>query len=171
MCVLRVSANRKTLSDFLSETRFPYCYEHDKTTLRRFGRDKGKPFRYAGFQTWVSNKEWNDMPGQVSDAIRFLRRHRDHLKRLRSEFKAQDIILDFPYYLRIGKDDVVIQGDFLPPALISLAGELGIGIEMTLYPSQRSSKRQEKIAEPAAPPNRRPARPGATRTPRRSGSR
>ena len=142
MCVLRVSANRKTLSDFLSETRFPFCTEYDKGTMAMFGRDKGKPHRRAGFNTLVSRKQWDDLPGQVTDAIRFLRRNRHHLNRLRSEFKARDVRLDFPYYLRIGKNDIVIQCDFLPATLISLAGELGIGIEMTLYPGGRSSRRQ-----------------------------
>ena len=160
MCVHRVAANRKTLSDFLSETRFPYCDEHDKTTLQRFGRDKGKPYGYAGFQTWVCKGKWSDMPGQVSCAIRFLRRHRDELRRLRSEYKVRDITLDFPYCLRIGKNNVAIQWDGLPAKLISLAGELGIGIVMTLYPSSCTDKSRKKIAKPTEPPKRGPSARG-----------
>lgn len=140
MCVLRVLANRKTLSDFLSELRFPFCTEHDKGTTPMFGRDKDKPHRRAGFNTLVSRKQWDDLPGQVTDAIRFLRRNKHHLNRLRTEFKAS-ASLDFPRSLRIGRN-VVVQCDFLPATLISLAGELGIGIEMTLYPGRRSSRSQ-----------------------------
>jgi len=145
------------LADFLSETRFPYCDEHDRTTLQRFGRYKGKPYGYAGFQTWVSRGKFNDMPGQVAAAIRFLRRHRGELRRLRSEFKTKEMTLDFGYNLRIGTDGIAIQWDFLPPTLITLAGELGIGIEMTLYPPDRSVKRRKRKAEPITPPNRRQA--------------
>jgi hypothetical protein len=171
MCVLRVAAKGETLSDFLSETRFPYYDEHDKGTLQRFGREKGKPFNYAGFKTNVSGKDWNDMPGQVSDAIRFLRRHRKALKRLQSGFRVLHATLDFPYFLRIGKNDVVIQSDFLPAALISLAGELGIGIEMTLYPDRPPRKMRKMFAEPVAAPNRRPARQRAIRTSQKGGGR
>lgn len=146
MCILRVSAKRKrrTLSDFLSHTGFPYCDEHDRDALQERGWNRGKPYRYAGFQTWVSWNKFGDMSGQVAAAIRFLRRYRDELKRLRSDFEIRDITLDFGYDLRIGHNNVAVQWDFLPPALISLAGELGIGIELTLY---GVPKRRKKMAE------------------------
>ena len=158
MCVLRVSSNGKTLTDFLSGSRMPYSAAHDKGTPQRFGRDKGKPFGFAGFQSDVSRREWDDLPGQVADAIRFLRRYRADLKQLREKYKVRDMRLDFPYYLRIGRNDVVVQCDYLPPSLILLAGELGVGIEMTLYPSPMPSRKLKRNAEPVAAPNRRPAR-------------
>ena len=74
------------------------------------------------------------MPGQIADAIRFLQQYKSDLKQLRDEYKVRDLTLDFPYYLRIGRNNVVMQRDFLPPKLIGLAGELGIGIELSLYP-------------------------------------
>jgi hypothetical protein len=135
MCVLRVSSKRKTLADFLSVSRIPYYDSHDKNTLQKYGREKGKPFGYAGFKSAVSEKKWDDLPGQFADAIRFLQRHKADLMRLRNEFKVRDLTLDFPYDLRIGRDNVAVQGDFLPPKLIMLSGELGIGIGMTLYPA------------------------------------
>jgi hypothetical protein len=157
MCVLRVAVYRKTLADFLSGTLLPVYESHDKTTPQRFGPDKGKAYGYAGFQSAVSQKEWDDLPGQVANAIRFLRRYRDDLKRLRDDFKVHDIILDFPYYFRIGKNDVAVQWDFLPPALISIAGGLGIGIEMTLYPHCGPARRRKRNVERAAAPSARPA--------------
>ncbi len=158
MCtLLRVTAkrNRRTLSDFLCQTGFPYCDNHDSNTPQERGPAKGKPYRYAGFQTWVSRGKFDDMPGQVAAAIRFLRRHRDELKRLRDDFETRAMTLDFGYDLRIDHKNVAVQGDFLPPALISLAGELGIGIEMTLY---GVPERPKKMAEPAAAPSCCPAR-------------
>ena len=163
MCVLRVTSSRRTLKDFLSGARIPFYEAHDRDTLQRFGRSKGKPFGCSGFSSDVSVKEWDNLPGQVSDAVRFLRRHRADLKRLRKKFRVRDARLDFPYYLRIGRNDVVVQCDFLPPSLITLAGELGVGIEMTLYPGSRSPKRNKRAA---APPNRRPARQRRFRAPR-----
>jgi hypothetical protein len=158
MCVLRVSSNRRTLTDFLSGSRLPFYEAHDKKTPQKFGRDKGKPYGYAGFKSDVSRREWDDLPGQVSDAIRFLRRYKTDLKRLRDKFKVHDVKLDFPYYLRIGRNAVVVQCDYLPPTLISLAGDLGVGIEMTLYPPAMTSIELKRNAEPEAAPNRRPAR-------------
>jgi hypothetical protein len=134
MCVLRVSSRRKTLTDFLSESQIPHYDAHDKNTPQKFGREKGKPFGYSGFKSSVSEKEWDDLPGQIAHAIRFLQRYKSDLKQLRDEYKVRDLTLDFPYYLRIGRNNVVMQRDFLPPKLIELAGELGIGIELSLYP-------------------------------------
>ncbi len=42
-----------------------------------------------------------------------------------------DMRLDFGYYRR----DVAAQFDYLPPDLLARAGKLGIGIELSLYPS------------------------------------
>lgn len=42
--------------------------------------------------------------------------------------------LDFGYYLRLDGQRVLVQCDFLPSELLKLAGELGIGIELSLYP-------------------------------------
>lgn len=148
MCVLRVASRRRTLTDFLSEARIPYYETHDRDTPMRFGSQKGKPYGYAGFKSDVSTKEWDDLPGQISDAIRFLRRHKADLKRLKTKFQVSDVRLDFPHNLRIGQHDIVAQFDYLPPNLISLAGELGIGIELSLYtaPSSPRSGRMRKGA-------------------------
>jgi hypothetical protein len=158
MCVLRVSSNRKTLTDFLSGSRIPYYDTHDKSTPQKFGREKGKPFGHTGFKSAVSEKEWDDLPGQFADAIRFLQRYKADLMQLRREFKVRDLTLDFPYHLRIGRNNVAVQGDFLPPKLISLAGELGIGIGMTLYPAPSPVRKSKGKGNPkssaATPPDK-----------------
>jgi hypothetical protein len=145
MCVLRVSSKRKTLTDFLSASRIPYYDNHDKCTPQKYGREKGKPFGYAGFKSSVSERDWDDLPGQITDAVRFLQRYKAKLKQLREEYKV-DLSLDFPYHVRIGTNNVAVQCDFLPPKLIALAGELGIGIELTLYPAPSPEKLKRKRA-------------------------
>src|SRR5882724_616597 len=165
MCVLRVTTNRRTLTDCLFASRIPFYEAHDKNTPRSLGRNKGKPFGYAGFQSDVSGREWDDLPGQASDAVRFLRHYKADLKRLRQRFKVRDLRLDFPYYLRIGRNNIAVQCDFLPPVLIALAGELGVGIEMTLYPPPRAPKRTRKS------PTRRSTEPPPSKSATSSGVR
>lgn len=46
----------------------------------------------------------------------------------------EDIRLDFPVDLRIDRVNVMSQFDYLPPELVSLAGALGLGIEISIYP-------------------------------------
>src|SRR5258705_5927562 len=109
MCVLRVISNRRTLKGFLSGAHIPFYEAHDRDTSQKFGRNKGKPFGYSGFSSDVSVRKWEDLPGQVSDAVKFLRRYRADFKRLRKKFNVRDLRLDFPYYLRIGRNHVAVQ--------------------------------------------------------------
>lgn len=74
-----------------------------------------------------------DLSRQAGDAIFFLRRHQTEFGRLAKFPGLTDRRLDFGYDRR----DVIIQCDYLPPELLTLAGELGIGIELSLYPPSR----------------------------------
>jgi hypothetical protein len=147
MCVLRVFSKRKTLSDFLADARIPYYSSHDKNTPQPYGREKGMPFGEAGFQSVVSKKPFDDLPGQIRDAIRFLRRHKADLTRLRDEFKVREMRLDFPIHLRMGYQDIVVQRDYFTATLLHLAGELGIGIALTIYPPPRPEKKPKAEGE------------------------
>jgi hypothetical protein len=110
----------------------PYYESHDKHEIQKIGPDKGKPFSDSGFRSDVSTKGFDDFNGQVKDAIQYLKRHKSKIVQLREAFKVKDITLDFPIDLRIG-EKIVAQFDYLPPQLISLSGELGIGIEISIY--------------------------------------
>ncbi|UCG16139.1 MAG: hypothetical protein JSV19_12675 [Phycisphaerales bacterium] len=83
----------------------------------------------------VSKREWDDLPGQIEDAIDFLHRFHDELQRLVSFAGVEDVGLDFPHDLRIGRPGVAVQCDYLPSSLLREAGNLGIGIEVSLYPA------------------------------------
>jgi hypothetical protein len=139
MCVLRVSSGHDSLSAFLAAERLPYYESCDKSDPQPYGRHKGKPFGHAGFKSAVSDKKWSDLPGQIRDVLRFLRRHRNALAALRTKYKVTDMRLDFPNQLRIGTR-VAAQFDYFPPELILLAGKLGIGIQMSLYPISAKKK-------------------------------
>ena|SRR3984885_8770423 len=139
MCVLRVSSSRPSLSVFLAAERLPYYESHAKHDPQPYGRQKGKPFGYSGFKSAVSDKEWSDLSGQIQDALRFLRRHRNALTILRKKYGVKDMRLDFPNALRIGTK-VAAQFDYFPPELILLAGELGLGIQLSLYPASTKIK-------------------------------
>jgi hypothetical protein len=139
MCVLRVSSNRHSLSAFLAAERLPYYESHAKHDPQPYGRKKGKPFGHSGFKSAVSDKEWSDLPGQIHDALRFLKRHRNAIVTLRKKYGVKDMRLDFPNALRIGTR-VAAQFDYFPPELILLTGKLGLGIQLSLYPASTKRK-------------------------------
>ena len=142
MCVLHVSSGRSSLSGVLAGTRLPYYETHDKSDPQPFGRHKGKPFGCSGFKVEVS-KKFGDLPGQIDDAVRFLKRNRNDILQLRKKSKVSDMTLDFSNTLRIGSK-IAAQFDHLPPKFISIAGGLGIGIRISLYPISMGNKLRAK---------------------------
>ena len=103
-------------------------------------REKGET-RYAGSSKVnerfsisfnVSTKEWDDFKGQVEDAISFLRQWEFEISQFALQYPPDLFYLDFPLYSRLD-DEIICQGDYLPAELISLAGKVGLGVEMSIY--------------------------------------
>jgi len=132
MCVLRVSGERFDPETFLSSSALvptKVFHRGEPSVLRSRG-----PSKSSGFVVAVSDRPWSDLPGQIDDGVAFLRRNRAELLRLTIDLTVDDVRLDFPTSLRLDGDKVMAQFDFLPPALITEAGSLKIGIELSLYP-------------------------------------
>ena len=66
------------------------------------------------------------------DALEFLSKYQADIALLRDESTVSDVRIDFGYYQR---KDVIVQCDYLSPELLRLAGELGVGFELSLYPA------------------------------------
>lgn len=131
MCVLHVTSATTSLAQFLCETGFLSYESHEKGEARTSG--ERQPYDDFGFSSDVSNREWTDLAGQIEDAYAFLREHEAVLRSLTATHAISDIRLDFPYSCRLG-EGVFAQCDYFPPEFLRLAGELGIGIELSHYP-------------------------------------
>ena len=88
-----------------------------------------------GLNILVSDAPMSDLVGQVADAERFLSENRPEIERLGNRPGVSDLILDFPIALRIDGENVVAQYNRFPASLVHLAGALGIGLELSIYPS------------------------------------
>jgi hypothetical protein len=93
---------------------------------------KALPHDTSGFKVDVSRRSWSSLSGQVVDGIAFLKRHGRTLAKLQDIPEVEDIRLDFPLDLRIDRENVFAQFDCFPPELVSLAGVLGCGLEISI---------------------------------------
>jgi hypothetical protein len=84
----------------------------------------------SGVSIPVSDADFHEFLRQASECIAFLRQEADQLRRLVSWPGVEGAALDFG----IQRRDVYVQCDSFPPELVRLAGELGLGIELTQYP-------------------------------------
>ena len=149
-CVLRVSSNNSDLAPFIAKSRLPIYQSHRRGEMQTSGR-KRKAHEDFGFEAEVSGCVFSDLPGQIADALHFLQRHEAELRELRAEYSIDNLRLDFPYWLRIG-ETTIAQSDYLPPSLLSIAGSLGVGIELSLYP--RSEVEPNQTPKPTVPNSR-----------------
>jgi hypothetical protein len=130
-CVLRADG-----SDFLVD-RFLEGSELTPCTVYRMGeprftaiRSQGKVHESSGFHVSVSDSDFDNLHGQIQDAISFLEKNKVELERLRTFPGVERLTLDFG----IARRDISAQYDYFPPELLYLAGSLGVGIELSQYP-------------------------------------
>jgi hypothetical protein len=145
MCVLHVRSKTKSFAGFLRKTGFPSYQSHEKGEV--FGIRKPRLLDYFGFSSDVSKRDWEDLAGQIEDAHAFLREHEKELRSLRATHELTDIRLDFPYSCRLD-DQILVQCDYLPPEFLKLAGDLGVGIELSHYPPHEEDENSEQGAAP-----------------------
>src|SRR4051794_34284475 len=89
-CVLRVSGKAFAADAYLAGSRLVTCKVWGAGEQLRSGRPVSVT---SGFNVVVSDAD--DLPGQVSEAVTFLRRHRGDLVRLAATAGVDELVLDF----------------------------------------------------------------------------
>jgi hypothetical protein len=130
MCVLKVYSDFESFKTFAESTKIPVYSIYEKGDYK----NKSKKIIYTNYRISfdVSEKEWDNLVGQIDDAIVFLEKNFDYLQELITTHNISEAYLDFPLYSRLD-DNIVNQNDHIPSKLISLAGKLSLGIEMSIY--------------------------------------
>jgi len=128
MCVLKIYSNTHSFKDYPNHGNLPIYSVYDKGEFRT----KKRQCTEFTMSLDVSDKEWDNFPGQVEDAIKFLKQNFIALNDLYVKYSVNNWYLDFPLYSRLN-DQVINQNDRLSSELISLAGKLNLGIEMAIY--------------------------------------
>lgn len=93
----------------------------------------GQKLSASGFHVSVSEAGFPDVKAQIADALDFFQQNRQELSRLIAFPGIERVWVDFG----IEERDVAAQHESFPPNLLSLAGDLGIWIDFTLYPFQK----------------------------------
>jgi len=151
MCVLHVTSLTKSFVSIITDSSLPVYQSYEKGDIRTIG--KKSPYDDFGFSCDVSKRSWDDLSGQLDDAIQFLSLHQEELSHIIDSCEVDDIRLDFPYSNR----EMFMQCDYLSPELLKRTGDLGIGIELSLYPAEEQNTGEQNAAEqPATAPQSKP---------------
>lgn len=135
-CVLRAYGSEFVVDSFLEESNLKSYAIYRRGQPRFEDEFDGKLNDSSGLKIDVSDAKLEDLQRQVADAILFLKRNRKELKRLRRFNGVEGACLDFALIKR----DVPCQYDTLPAALLSLAGSLGLDIELSQFPPRENAQ-------------------------------
>ncbi len=134
MCVLRVTGKEFDADKYLALSGLTAIKVFHMGESRFKSRPGGEGNEYSGFNLAVSDATWENARAQAEDAIAFLKEYERALTMLRSASGLEAMRLDFPVDLRIDRINVMGQFDYFPAELVSRAGALGLGIEISVYP-------------------------------------
>lgn len=124
-CVLRASGDYFEPQRFLGDSAFVPCNVFRKGERKAQNRS----WTSSGFTVVVSEASGDDLAQQIQDAIEFLRMQKEEVARL-MRFEGVDTVhLDFG----VNRKNGFLQSSHLPPELLTLAGTLGVGVEISIY--------------------------------------
>jgi hypothetical protein len=129
-CVLRASGDHFDPQGFLDDSAFVPCNVFRKGDRKAENRS----WSSSGFTVGVSEASGDDLAQQIQDAIEFLRKHKEEVARLMKFEGLEGVDLDFG----VNRKNGFLQSSRLPPALLTLAGALGVGVEVSIYGEDES---------------------------------
>jgi hypothetical protein len=116
-------------------------------------KPEGRKVEHSRVAIETSKADFNNLEKQIKDTIKYLKRHKDKLKIIKQTKETDLALLDFGINLRIDKKKILLQSDRFPNELLKLAGDIGLDIELSIYPielqdilQKRASKRKQKNA-------------------------
>jgi hypothetical protein len=130
-CVLRIGGDELD-PDALARSIALTIYRVDRKGEPRQPRSRGV-FQMSMVHLDVSEATFSDLQAQIKDAIAFLTKNAGALNAVIQFPGVEWATLDFA----VEAEDVAIDSKYLPPDLVGRAGDLGIGIELSIYPQGR----------------------------------
>ena len=127
-CVLRVVGEKLNVDELLKIDSTPDV-SWKKGESRFKTKPEGKKHLRSGANYCISEAEFNEFEKQKKDVIQYLHKNEEKVKAMQKLVGIESMVLDFA----IEQRDVFVQNDFFPPELIQLAGNLGLGIELSQY--------------------------------------
>jgi len=135
-CHLRVDGRRLDPEFWLRQMRVVATYVGHRGD-RLPGNRKS---RTACFNVNVSGRGFGEFSRQIADAKRFLRTHSALLRQLTDHATVEHAVLDFGISALVDCREVFAQFITFPADLVALAADVGVALEVSLYPVTDSRK-------------------------------
>ena len=152
-CVLRASGRHFDVDEYLRKSPLTDYHVYRKGEPRFSTKPRGEKNKTTGINIAISYRSFNSLSRQIKAAISFLKKNRTEIGRL-ARFKGLDgaPVLDFG----INKRDLPGQFYCFPAELVSLAGKLGLAIELSQYDFTKKPALNKALKRDAAKNRRAP---------------
>jgi hypothetical protein len=130
-CSLIIIGEDLDVDAFVKESKLRSFHKTYKGSPRFKTKPEGEKIPYSFCSLRTSKADFDDLTKQIKDTIRFLKRNKNRLAHIQTTKTIQYATIDFGI-------DIVAEkfctGLYFPVELIKLAGDLGIGLEISIYP-------------------------------------
>ena len=132
-CILHLSGKNFDVDAFIAKSKLrPYkVFYKGKPKLK--SKPDGRKAEHTGCAILVSDADFDNIEGQIKDAISYLKRNNKKLLVLTKTKGIKFATLDFGIDARIDGKEHLTQSETFPSKLLQLAGNLGLSIEISLY--------------------------------------
>jgi hypothetical protein len=128
-CILRISGTDLSLDELEIIKLVPDSIWQRGTPIIS-NKPDGKKYASTGARYIVSDADFDEFDIQKNEAIEFLTNNNRIIEEMIKLPSVEYASLDFG----IERRDVAVQCDSFQPELLKLAGNLGLGIELSQYP-------------------------------------
>jgi hypothetical protein len=133
--ILRAYGDHFNVDAFLAGCTLPVCaVKRRGEPIFPVSKPDGKRHTQSGVHVVASDADFHEFLRSVEEAILFLKVNGEEVRRLCEFPGVEGVTLDFG----IARRDTYTQSDRLPAELVSLAGSMGLAIELSQYPVDES---------------------------------
>jgi len=135
-CILRVFGKSLDVEALLAQLELKPDRVWRKGQPRFEARPNSRTSNDSGVTFVASKSDMTDFNTQTEEACTFLETHLAEIRTMVEYPDIEGVVLDFGIELR----DVLIQNDYLPPKLIQVAAQAGIGIQLSHYACSKENE-------------------------------
>ena len=131
MCTLRAYGKQFDVDAFVKKSKLKPCVVYHRGEPKSKTNPNKSKWTASGINVPVSDAEFDNFKQQINDAIQFLTKNKEEIRKFINIKEVEGLELDFP---TSHNRDKFIQNYLFPTELIALAFQLGLELKISEYP-------------------------------------
>lgn len=131
-CNIVILGKNLNIDTFILKSKLRGYFKHYKGQPKFKSKPFGEKNPYSFIVKQTSKASFENLDKQISDTIKYLKRHKSKLSHIKTTKEVEYAMLDFGIALRINNKQPA-QIDRYPKTLLSIAGELGLDLNISIY--------------------------------------